>query len=100
EILGYASEIVEIGLAAVLTEICALDVGIAEIRDDAFDVLRAVMDHAEATTGESRIPAALFLRRALEQRNPRACLGGCQRGAKCSIAAAHDHDVEIRMSHF
>jgi hypothetical protein len=58
------------------------------------------MDHAETAASEPRIPPALFLRRALEQSDPRAYLGGGQRGAKGGIAAADDNDVEIGMCHF
>ena len=95
-VLRDAAEIVEILLRGVFAEIGARDVGVAEIGHDAFDVLRAVMHHAEAATGKPGIAAALFFRRALEQYDPGAPLCRRQRGAQRGIAAA-DNDNIIRL---
>src|SRR5580698_506306 len=60
-VLRDAAKIVEIVFRGILTEIGARDVGVAQIRNDAFDVLRTVMHHPETAAGEFGIAAAFFL---------------------------------------
>src|SRR5262249_54437539 len=92
-------EIVEIVFSGVLAEIRAGDVGVAEIGHHAFDVLYAVMDHAEPPAGEPRIAAALFFRRALDHCDPGALLGGREGCAQRGIASSDHNDIKSSMIH-
>jgi hypothetical protein len=58
-----------------------------------------MMNHAEPPAGEARIAAAFFLRRALEQSDPSALLGRCQRGTKRGVPAADDHHIKSEIFH-
>ena len=64
-VLRDAAEIVEIVLRGIFAKVGARDVGVAQVRNDAFNVLRAVMDHPKAAAGEFGIAAAFFFGRAL-----------------------------------
>ena len=90
-ILCDATEIVEIFLGRIFPEVRIGDVLVAEIGHDPFDVLGAVMHHAEAATGEVGIASTLLLRCAFDDQYPCALLNCRQRGRKRSVAAA-DHD--------
>jgi hypothetical protein len=65
-VLSDPAKVVQIILRRIFAEVGAGDVGVAQGGYDTFDVLHAVMHHAEAAPGEPRIAAALFFRSTLE----------------------------------
>ena len=93
EVLRHAPKIVEIGLPAVFAEVGAGDVGIAQVRHHALDVLRAVVNHAKAPAGELRVAAALFFRGALEQANLGALLRRRQSRAQSGVSSPDHYDI-------
>src|SRR6202035_2486286 len=92
-------EIVEIVLRGIFAKVGPSNVGVAEVRHHTFDVLGAMMHHAESAAGELGIATALFLGRALKQRNTGALLGRSQSGTQRGVASADDSDIKRKAFH-
>src|SRR5258708_22245057 len=95
ELRGGLRHFIEELLFGVGAEVGVRDFCVRRVWNQRLEIRRSVVGEAEESSGEARIAASFFLRRALEDEHLAGMLARRQRRAQRGVAAAdHDHVVQ------